>query len=60
MPLVIDCRVKHQGFEYAAKRLKALVPATAKEAFGHGIRVKRNAKGSLSIKADGADDNGEE
>jgi hypothetical protein len=56
----IDCRVKHQGFEYAAKRLKALVPADAKEAFGHGIRVKRNAKGSLSIKADGADDNGEE
>ena len=50
----------HKAYEFAAKEIKEAVPPTAKEAFGHGIRVKRNAKGSLTIKADGADDNGEE
>jgi hypothetical protein len=49
----------HKAYEFAAKEIKEAVPPTAKEAFGHGIRVKRNAKGSLTIKPDGAD-NGEE
>jgi predicted phage-related endonuclease len=37
-------------FEGAAKELKALVEPDVGEAFGHGIAIKRNKAGSLSIK----------
>jgi hypothetical protein len=46
----LEYRPAHIDYEEAAKGIKKLVPATAKEAFGHGVRVKRNSAGSLSIK----------
>lgn len=46
----LQYRPAHVDFEEAAKGIKKLVPPTAKEAFGHGIRVTRSKAGSLSIK----------
>jgi len=43
-------------FEVAAKGVKSLVPADAKECYGAGIRVKRSKNGALTIKPE-ADDN---
>jgi len=42
----------HKAFDFAAKEIKATVPEDAKECFGHGIRVKRNKTGALTIKED--------
>ena len=41
---------QHKQFEEAAKSLKSLMPENAYEATGHGVTVKRNKAGSLSIK----------
>ena len=46
-------------FNEAAKGIKKLVPGNAKEAFGHGIIVKRNSNGALSIKLEADDDDAE-
>ena len=40
----------HTAYEFAAKEIKAAVPADAKEAFGHGIIVRRSKTGALTIK----------
>jgi hypothetical protein len=45
----------HKAYEFAAKEIKAAVPVDAKEAFGHGIRVKRAKNGSLTIKPENDD-----
>lgn len=37
------------AFEKASKELKGLVEADVVEAFGHGVTIKRNKAGSLSI-----------
>ena len=42
----------HNEFEAAMVEIKKLVPADAKEAFGHGIRVRRSKNGALTIKAE--------
>jgi hypothetical protein len=47
----------HKAYEFAAKEIKAAVPADAKEAFGHGIRAKRSKTGALTIKLE-TEDNG--
>ncbi len=39
----------HAQHESAKAELKALVPADAKEACGHGVRARRSRAGSLSV-----------
>jgi len=51
-------RPAYQLFQEAAKSLKALVPADAKEAAGYGIVVKRSKVGSLTINLE--KDNGQD
>lgn len=46
----LEHKMAHEFYEDAAKQIKKLVPADAKEAFGYDIRVTRNKAGSLSIK----------
>jgi hypothetical protein len=46
-------KTAHETYEDAAKVIKGVVPPTAKEAFGHGVRVFRSKSGSLTIKQDG-------
>lgn len=43
-------------YQSAAKGLKELVPADAKECFGAGIRAKRSKNGALTIKLENDDD----
>jgi hypothetical protein len=45
-----------QKYNAAQAELKKLVAAEAKECFGHGIRIKRNKAGALTIKEDKGDD----
>jgi hypothetical protein len=52
----LENKMAHEFYEDAAKQIKKLVPADAKEAFGYDIRVARNKAGSLSIKRE--QDNG--
>ena len=42
-------RSAHLDHERAKSELKALMPADAKEAFGHGIRAKRSKSGAVSF-----------
>lgn len=49
-------RAAVHDYNDAAKGIKKLVPDDAKEAFGHGIRVKRSKTGALTIKAEDGDD----
>ena len=48
----MECRAAHLGYEEAAKTIKGLVPADAKEAFGHSIKVSRSKAGSLTIRTE--------
>ncbi len=43
-------RIAAKAFDAATKEIKALVPADAKLAHGHGLSVSRNKAGGLSIK----------
>lgn len=51
-----DHKIAAGLFQSAAKGLKELVPADAKEAFGHGLRAKRSKTGALTIRLEGDDD----
>jgi len=41
-----------KAFDFAAKEIKEATPQDAKEAYGHGIRAKRNKAGALTISED--------
>lgn len=45
-----DNRAAAKAFDTATKELKALIPADAAKAHGHGIVASRNKAGSISIK----------
>lgn len=49
-------REAHKAYEFAAKEIKAAVPADAKIAHGHGIVVSRSKTGALTIKPEKDDD----
>jgi hypothetical protein len=50
----IETHAAAKRFDTAAKELKALVPADAKRAFGHGVNISRSTTGALAIKQEKA------
>ena len=48
----IENKIAAGSFNAAVKELKAITPADAVKAFGHGVVVSRSKSGALSIKGE--------
>lgn len=51
--IIIETHIHVENYKKSEKEIKALISAEAKEAFGHGVRLKRSKDNKLALSIDG-------